>query len=679
MKIPLKSPSNSSVFHRFSRNKKLTHLSRCVVYSVGLFCFFASEVSQAQVTGFELLGTEAPAFKGRLFGAAGTARKLTGKARLAVDPADPRNAVIADIELAPKDNNGRITATADVLILQPQHPNGTLLIEVPNRGRKLMGPVIDNAPDTYARLSEPDDAGLGFLLSQGYTLAWIGWQGDLGDKQGRKPNVLGLDTPILEGVTGPSRDEWVFPAADSKKERIVKLSYPAASHEGATLTVRDHLEGARTRSNNVKFHFEDDDTLKIFLPKNQSSEAIYEFNYIAKFPKVMGLGFAALRDVAYFLRHDESPNNPLAIDGKPQIRFLLGVGVSQSARVLRDFVYLGFNEGEDRHSVYDGLLLQVPGGRRSFTNFRFAQPARNPGPNSDHLYPVDQFPMAYATSTDVHTGRTDGILRSCLATHTCPKIMQVDSEYEFWASHASQSVTDTQGKDLPLPRDVRAYFVAGMQHYVSADGHAEFKQGCQLKTTPVYAGPLMRSLLTDLNEWVSMGTEPPASRYPSVSDGTLVRPDDSRLYQGLPALGYQGYAVPSWRTEGAAGLPKIRGAYPVLVPLTDSDGLALGGLRIPAVAVPRATYIGWNAKSNSQFKGICTQLGGVLPFAETRKQRLAQKDRRPSIEERYPSRDSYTAAVRAAAWRLERDRLMLSSDAIAATREAEAGTLDRLK
>lgn len=633
----------------------------------------------AQVTRFEVLSSEAPALQARSFGERGTARKTVARATFAVDPADPRNAGIADIALAPRDAAGRVTAVADVVILQPERPNGTLLVEVPNRGRKLIGPAYDDAPATYGRLQQAADAGAGFLLAQGYTLAWIGWQGDLPVSGGSKgAALLGLNVPVLAGLTGPSRDEWVFTPKQAEAVQTVKLAYPAATREGARLTVRPRAQDERTQPAGLAFRFVDDQTLEITRPARQPADAIYEFTYTARDPQVMGLGLAALRDVAHYLRHDGSAANPLAHGGQSQMRHLLGTGISQSGRVLRDFVYLGFNESADHRPVYDGLLLQIPGGRRSFTSARFGQPARNPGPNTDHLYPVDQFPMAYEASTDPQTGRTDGLLQRCRATASCPRIMQVDSEYEMWASHASQSVTDARGHHLALPPEVRAYLVAGTQHFAAADAVAKPQPGCRLPTSPIYPGPLMRALLAGMNDWVASGAEPPASRYPSVADGTLVRAGDPVQYRGIAALGYRGHAVPSFRTDAATGLPRVLGEYPVLVPRTDADGIAEGAVRLPAVAAPRATYVGWNAKTSDP-AGICTQLGATLPLAATRAERLTSGDPRPSLAERYPTPDAYLAAVRAAAWRLERDRLLLPADAQAAVREAEAGTLARLR
>ncbi len=639
---------------------------------------FATVPAQAQVTQFDVLSTEAPALQARAFGERGTARKITARATFAVDPADPRNATIADIALAPRNAAGRVTGVADVVILQPQRPNGTLLIETPNRGRKLIGPGFDDAPTSYGRLSEPADAGAGFLLAQGYTLAWIGWQGDLPVSGGQGAAALGLNVPTLPGITGPSRDEWVFSPKQTEAEQTVKLAYPAATREGAQLTVRARVQDPRTQPAGLAWRFVDDQAIAITRPANQPADAIYEFTYTARGAKVMGLGFAALRDIAHFLRHDTSAANPLAASGQPTMQTLLGTGISQSGRVLRDFVYLGFNESADHRPVYDGLLLQIPGGRRSYTNARFAQPARNPGPNSDDLYPVDQFPMAYATSTDAQTGHTDGLLQRCTATGTCPRIMQVDSEYEMWASHGSQSVTDTLGRHLPLPANVRAYLVAGTPHFSAADALAKPQKGCLLATSPLYVGPVMRALLTGLNDWVRHGSEPPASQYPTVAEGSLVAASPTAPYQGLATLlGYRGTVVPSVRTDAASGLPSVLGQYPVLVPTTDADGLALGAVRLPAVAVPRATYLGWNAKTSDP-NGLCTQQGSTLPLATTRAERTAHKDPRPSLEERYPTPDRYIAAVRAAAWRLEQQRLLLPADAQAAVRQAEAGSLARL-
>ncbi|MGN6648787.1 alpha/beta hydrolase domain-containing protein [Trinickia sp.] len=619
----------------------------------------------AQVTDLHVLSVEPSALQGRVFGAGGTARKIVAQASIAVDPFDPRNAGIADITLAPRDANGRVVAVADVVILEPAHANGTLIVEVPNRGRKLIGRFVDDAPSSFGRLSDSGDAGKGFLLSKGYTLVWIGWQGDIVPDG----HLLGLSVPTLADITGPSRDEWVFGTRQSAQRQTVKLSYPAVKEEGASLTVRAHLRDARQKPEGLSFRFLDDSTLEINRPSGQPPNAIYEFVYTARAPKVLGLGFAALRDVAYFLGREGSAANPLARDGHPLMRHLLGFGVSQSGRALRDFLYQGFNEAANHRPVFDGLIMQVPGARRTFTNVRFGQPARNPGPNSDDLYPVDQFPMAYEASIDPHTNRRDGLLERCRASGTCPRIMQVDSEYEIWASHGSQTVTDPTGQHLGLPPEVRAYLIAGAPHYAFVDSVATSSPECRLPTSPLYAGPLMRALLVDMEGWVSRKISPPNSRYPMVADGTLVRAEIDTQYQGMSVLGYQGYVQPSYRTDASTGLPRIEGEYPVLTVRTDRDGHALGAIRLPEVAVPRATYIGWNPRSDVA-DGICTQLGARVPFARTYSERIATGDVRQSLDERYPRPKDYEQAIRKNVRSLVQQRLLLPIDASVALSRA---------
>jgi len=631
--------------------------------------------SLAGVTQFEVLQEQPQALQARVFGAAGTARKIVARATIAVDPADPRNQGIADLALGPRDAQGQVRADADVVILQPQHPNGRLLVEVPNRGRKLIGLGMDNAPAQFDRLSQASDAGDGFLLSQGYTLAWIGWQGDI--PSSGKGSPVGIQVPTLAGMTGACRDEWVFTAQQSAALQTVKLAYPVANRDGTQLTARARLRDARTQPASLSWRFIDDQTLEIQRPADLPADAIYEFTYTARDPKLLGLGFAALRDVAQFLREDGSAANPLARGGHSPISQVLGLGISQSGRVLRDFLYFGFNETVEHRPVYDGLLLQIPGARRSFTNERFGQPARNPGPNNDDIYPVAAFPRAFEASTDPATGRIDGLLQRCRATQTCPRIMQIDSEYEFWSSLASLNVTDARGQALALPPEVRAYLVAGTQHFVMSDAQAKAVPNCRLPDSPIYAGPLMRALLVALDDWVSLGTQPPASRYPQLTNGGLVRADSKQLYAGIPGLGYHGSVVPALQTDGASGLPRITGNLPLLVARTDADGHALQAVRLPAVAAPRASYVGWNSRRDDP-AGLCTQTGATLPLAATRAERLRAGDHRLSIAERYPAPGDYEAAVRAAAWRLVLQGLMLPADAAAAVREAQAGTLARL-
>ncbi|AWN46415.1 hypothetical protein DK419_08870 [Methylobacterium terrae] len=637
----------------------------------------------AEVTRFETLKAEKPALQGRSFGERGQAEKVTGRATIALDPADPRNAVIADIALAPRNAEGRVEATADVVLLRPERPNGLLIVEIPNRGRKLIGPLVEgSSTEASGRLEQADDAGRGFLLSRGYTLAWIGWQGDVAPSDGRAGAGMGIRLPVLAGITGPSREEWSFDNTTSPIE--APLTWPAADLDPAKarLTVRAKAEDPRTTPPGLSFRFVDAGRIAITRPAGFDGSALYELSYTARDPAVTGLGLAAIRDVATFLRHDASARNPLARDGRSTIDRAIGFGISQSGRVLRDLLYLGLNEDERGRMVFDGMMPHIAGSRRSFTNARFAQPGRNPGPHLDRSYPADQFPFAYATTTDALTGKRDGLFLRCRLGNTCPRLMHVDSEYELWGSRGALVTTDTRGAELEQPPEVRVYMITGAPHFANPDARTATDPACALPVSPVHAGAASRALLTALEAWITDGVAPPASRYPSRADGTLGAP--AHLYPPIPGLPYTGLHTPAqWVEPGVqsgpepAGPPVVRGTYPLLLPKVDPDGNTLAGLRLPLIEVPRATYTAWNPTRGVAAETLCNQKGGVLPFAGTRTAAQAAHDPRPSLEERYPDAGDYAAAVKAAADRMVIERTLLPADAEDMAKAAAEGRLAR--
>lgn len=625
--------------------------------------------ARAEVSGFEVMQTSKPAFDGRSFGPAGTATRITARATIALDPADPHNAGISDIAAAPRNAAGRVEAVADVVILRPEHPNGTLVLDVPNRGRKLINTLLeDTTAEQSARLDQAADAGRGFLLSRGYTVAWVGWQGDLKPGQGMRISV-----PVLAGITGPSRDEWVMGEGTGTFRQ--SLAYPMASPDGARLTVRARPEDARQTPADLAFRMIDPATIEITRPaQGFGARALYELTYTARDPALYGMGFAALRDVAAFLRHETGAGNPLASAGSTGIARSIGFGISQSGRVLRDFLYQGFNQDEQDRTVFDGMLAEIPGARRTFMNGRFAQPGRNPGPSEDRGYPVDQFPFTYAITEDRQTGRRDGLLLRCRLSNSCPRIMQVDSEFEQWGSHGSLLVTDPQGHHLDLPPEVRGYMIAGAPHFAAFDDTARRVPACQLPVSPVSAAPAVRALLVAMDRWINDGVEPPASRYPTRAAGTL-GPAEA-LYPEIPGLPYHGLFVPADRVDNSGPTPKITGTYPLFLPRGDADGNAMGGIRLPIMAAPRATYVGWNLRTDGT--ELCTQIGSTIPFAATRAEREATHDPRRSIEERYPNPAAYVAAVDAAAADLVQQRLLLPPEQAEMVEAARAGTLAKL-
>ncbi|MBI0539645.1 hypothetical protein D9599_29520 [Roseomonas sp. KE2513] len=628
--------------------------------------------ARAEVTRFEVLSRDTSALGGRGFGARGAAEKITARATVALDLTNSRNAVITDLDRAPRNAQGRVEAVTDVIILRPAKPNGTLIFEVLNRGRKLLtGWVQDTETAPAIRLERPEDAGNGFLLEQGYTLVWAGWQADAPNE----PGYMRISVPSLPGITGPSREEWSF--ADAATPTRATLSYPVADRASARLTVRARTDDERRTPADLNFRWLDDSTIEIARPPELPAGAIYELTYTARDPKVMGMGLAAIRDVTAFLRREGGAENPIARDGRPSVDRAIGLGISQSGRVLRDLLYYGMNEDEAGRLVFEGAMPIIPGARRSFTNARFAQPGRNPGPQYDRLYPVLSFPFTYEVMDDPVSGRRDGILLRCRLTNTCPLIMQMDSEFEFWGSQASLLVTDTRGRHADLPSNVRAYLVASAPHGNVWNAVARRTPACALPLNPVYQGPALRALIIAMERWMREGVEPPSSRYPMLSQGTLVGAE--AVYSAIPGLPYRRQYVRAQFVEQAEPLPQVRGDYPIFLPRAGLDGNAIAGIRLPLIEVPRATYAGWNPEVGAEGpQQLCTQVGGVVPLAETRAAREAAGDPRPSLQDLYPSPDAYLAAVRAAAERMVADRLMLPADAEAAIVAAREGRLSRL-
>jgi hypothetical protein len=630
------------------------------------------EPAAAEVTRFEVTGPSQAAFNGKEFGDAGRYERLLARASVSLDPADPRNAVIADLALAPRNAQGRVEAVAEVIILRPAEPfrgNGTMIVEVPNRGRELMGQLYNDGAANALMLNQ--DPGNGFLMRQGYTMVWVGWQADISAGEG-----LRLEAPVIPNVVGRSREEYLFDNATNPTS--VQLTYPAATQEGATLTVRGQADDPRQTPPDLRFRFLDPRRIEITRPAGFDAGALYEFVYTAKDPTVQGIAFAGVRDVASFLRREKSAANPLAANGRVTVDRAVLHGISQSGRFVRDYLYLGFNEDERGRQVYDAMLPHIPGTRRTFTNSRFAQPGRNPTPHGDRHYPADQFPFTYGVTEDHLTGRRDGLLLRCRVTASCPRIMQTDSEYEFWGARASLLVTDTQGNHVDLPPEVRAYMLSGHPHFAAASAVASDLDRCSLPVNPLQAGAPMRALLVAMERWVREGVEPPASRFPMRAHGTLLPAQD--LYPAIPALGYRGTFGPAQLVDNEALPPVVRGEYTVLLPRVDRDGNAVDGLRTPVIEVPKATYTGWNPRAVGFAPGaLCYNTGAVLPFAATRAEREASGDPRPSLQERYPTQAAYEAAVKAAAERLAAERLLLPAELEAITSAAAADRLARLR
>ena len=609
------------------------------------------------------------AFDGFSFGNIGAYEKVVGRAFAEVDPTHPLNAGIINIDKAPTNAAGRVEYRVDFYLLKPadlRNGNRRIFYDVVNRGNKLALNNLNDAP----RVNDPAtaaDAGNGFLMRQGYSLLWSGWQGDIGEGDDLLRAQLPIATERGASIVATSRDEFILEHTHSPV--TVSLSYPANTLDqgAATMTVRQREQDPRTVLSPEHWRFKSNTRIEISRPAGFDASAIYEFIYLACDPIVMGLGFAAVRDLVAFMRHDSADaggrRNPLDLDGRPGIDYVLAYGASQSGRFLRDFIWQGFNQDLHGRKVFDGIIATVAGSRKTFVNSAFAQPGRFSRQHEDRLFPHDQFPFSYATTTDPVSGKTDGILARCQASNTCPRIMQTEASTDFWEGRAGLLVTDGKGTEIPVPDNTRLYLFASIQH--GGGSVAPNFPFNQYPANPAEYGGVHRALVVALDEWVSHGVLPPASRFPRVSEGTLISPaPQSYGFPAIPGVKYPGLVNELSEMDYSAQPPKSIPShnYLILVPKVDEDGNEVPGVRIPAIAVPRGTHTGWNLRRQGFAEGELVLLGSYFPFAATKEERLASGDPRPSLEERYPTKDDYISKITKAADELRNMRLLLSED-----------------
>ena len=622
--------------------------------------------------------TETTAFDGRSFDGVGQYKLWSGSVVGELDPAHPDNARIVDLALAPRNARGRVEYRTDVAILAPADAaagNGWLLYDVVNRGNKLALTRLCQGADGNGIATAPD-AGDGLLMRQGYAIAWSGWQGDTPAGMGRmtadfpvarsaKPGLC-REEFIAEGAGGPG-DAAIQEVSDSVF--VARLSYPAADTDPAraALTMRVRERDPRGAPEGLSWRYLDARRIEVTRPPGADRGAIYEFVYTARDPVVLGIGFAAIRDLVSFLRRDPTVANPLA----GRIRRAVGFGISQSGRVLRDMAYQGFNRGLDGEPVFDAMMPVVAGSRRTWVNARWAQPGRYSRQHEDHSFLDDQFPFTYATTTDPVSDATDGILAPARAQGACPKVIHLDADADLWAARASLVATDAAGGDAEMPDDARIFCAAATQHAVFKPAA---KQVAKLGGNPLGYAWAMRALLAALTAWVDDGVEPPASRFPSRADGTLGAIEDARAaFPAISGVDFPARLNVLHRRDHSVE-PPIEGAeYPALVAMPDADGNSRGGLRHPLLAAPLGTHTGWAVRGPGYAEGdLFTVQGSYIPFAATEAER--GDDPRPSFEARYGSRMVWMARVISAAELLVSQRLLLREDAdrfVAALRRGE--------
>jgi hypothetical protein len=628
----------------------------------------------------DITRVESPTFDGESFGAVGQYEKLAGRAYGEANPSDPRDAIITDIDLAPRNAEGMVEYSTDVMILKPidmSKSNHRLLYELTNRGSVLSLPQLNDATSGGNDPASAADAGNGFLMSHGYTILESGWDVTAAPGGGR----FTMSAPVARNrdgspISGAALEELVV---DNTTTKVFPLTYAAATSDKthASLTVRARYDDPPQPVAADSWEYTDDTLTAIHpLPADTAFEqgTLYEFAYTARDPLVAGLGFAAVRDLATFFRHSDADRqgNPNPLAGT--IQHVFTSCVSQPCRTMHDFLGLGFNQDPSGNKVVDGVLNWIGGGDGIFLNYRFAQPGRTQRQHIARWYPEFQFPFANQTLTDPVTGRTDGRLARCTRTNTCPDIFEVNSENEYWSKDGAVLQVDPNGNDLPDPTNVRYFLMSSLPHGggVPATGRTI----CQQALNPLVANTVLRALLVDLDQWVSSGTPPPDSRLPRVADGTLVPPEpqDGMGFPNIPGVTYNGrlhtgdlFDFGPQFAEGILSIlpPTLVGTpYPVLVPKTDADGNDMAGVRLPEVAAPLATYTGWGLRAYPPGANDgCDASGQKIDFPKTQADRSASGDPRMSIADRYPSHDTYVSAVTSAANALRLQRLLLDADA----------------
>lgn len=598
--------------------------------------------------------------------------RVIAKAHFSLDPSLPANRIITDIDLAPKNEEGNVTFTADLYVLKPRNPvegNGTVLFEVSNRGRKGMISMFNRGARGSSDPRTPEDFGDRFLLEQGYTLVWLGWQPDVP----KEPGVLRMDAPVAKGVTGLVRSEIVVDRVTNRHTLADRthIPYPAANPDDPAIqmTVRDLPEGPRRAIPRNKWRFADPGAVTYddgFQPAK-----FYEVVYTAKDPWIIGLGPAGIRDLISFLKYT---NDGVILLGEQSrhIKRAVGFGTSQSGRFLRTFLYYGFNADEKGRKVFDGVWAHVAGAGRGSFNHRFAQPSRDGHPTLNSFYPTDLFPFTDLDETDPDTGITASLLERARKDNVVPKIFYTNGSYEYWGRAASLiHMTPDGKKDAPLPPTTRAYFLTGTQH-----GPGQFppsKNNTQNLANPNDYRFLMRGLLARMQTWVKDNQEPPPSQIPRVDKDQLVSVGAVQ-FPKIPGVPMATRPLRAWHVDfgpefATRGIvtqdpPKVGKPFPLMLPQTDRDGNETSGIRLPEIQVPLGSYAGWNLRDASigSPNEIFNMVGSYIPFARTRAEREKNNDPRPSIEERYPTRQAFLDKIREAANRLAGDGFILASD-----------------
>jgi Alpha/beta hydrolase domain len=624
-----------------------------------------------------------------------THERITGKAHGELDPADPKNAVITDIDLAPRNARGKVEYVTTFTLVRPTETmtsSGVLLYTVVNRGG---GNAV------------PHPGGHVTLVS--------GWQGDV------VPTTTNytIQVPVAKNrdgssITGPLVLRFLNLTGNTTTLVIPRgqpSPYPPASLDTTKATLISATGEAATGAKKgvvkippTEWAFADCSTTpfpgkadpgRICVKNGFNPALLYELQYTVKDPLVLGIGLAATRDLGAFFRYEaaDAGGTPNPVAGR--ITHAISEGSSQSGTFLRLSLLLGFNQDERGRIVWDGMNPHIAA-RFTDLNRRFAFPGGLVSPYElGHEGPVWWTPW----EDTARRRPAASLLDRCRATNTCPKIAETFGSAEIWGLRQSFTLVGTTAKkDIPIPEHVRRYYFPGVSHGGGPGGFATFTNPvkaaatCALPANPAPAGPMRAALIARLVAWVTKNTPMPESKYPTVADGTLV--PNTNAAMGFPAIpgkptpeGVQYPLVhydlgPHFRYTDQSGVatkvPVAKGTLPQLVVRVDADGNEVAGVKSPLLSAPLGTYTGWNVTTSGLYEGqLCgssfgsSPIGGFIPFAKTKTERVASGDPRLSLEERYNDHNGYVQAVKMAAEELVQDGYLLAEDAATMVAQAE--------
>ncbi len=666
-------------------------MNRTTALIGGFVCLIAPSLLGARIVKIAVTSRSA-AFNGQAFGTAGAFEKIKGIASGEIDPKDRRNAVITDIQFAPKNAKGLVEYRTNFTLIKPidmTKSAGVLFYNIVNRGGH-------QGTTTFHVGGDPGD---GFLYKLGEAVLWSGWQGDIplvidgSDREGievpiaRKPDGSPVTSPVWDRITAATGNTQSLPGAagrapatlDTTKARLISETSETPEGVKTGVVTIPSTDWAFADCRATPFPGTPDPT-RLCLKNGFNPALLYEVVYTAKDPFVLGVGMAAMRDIVSFFRYaakdDAGTANPLY----GTVPHVIGMGDSQSGRFGKNFLNLGFNEDEIGKIVWDGFNARIAGTEGGF-NIRFARP----GEMAEMYNPGADGPLWWGDYTDqVRDHPAWGLLHRCQMTSTCPKITETYGGPEYWYSHGTVGIAGTTGKDdIPLPDNVRRYYHPGTPHGGGRGGFALGVPAANPGTLAANPNPEKetdRALYVALVDWVVKGVPPPASIYPRITNGTLVTANSAAI--GWPAIpnapkpdGVVNPVLdydygPEFRYNDESGVitnvpPPIKHLIPALVPKVDADGNEMGGVGSLLQRVPLGTYTGWSPIASGPLKGRQNSLvAGYIPFAKTKAERLATGDPRLSIEERYPTAAAYYATAVKQANALVQQRFLLPEDAV---------------